>query len=133
MWKHMQLLLKAMRLHGVQLSSLSLIMDVFETSACHTIYPQGHIRDITTLNCKILTQATPTRSYPPKEPILYTDTPSFHPPHPTYHATNGIRPHNPQVHPLPSSLPRSFYATWCSTLRASYTPFSLCRSISTST
>jgi len=34
----MQLLLKAIRLHGFQLSSLSLIMDVFETSACHTIY-----------------------------------------------------------------------------------------------
>jgi hypothetical protein len=63
--------------------------------------PQGHVRDITTLNCKILTQVTPTRSHPLKKLILYTDTPSFHSSHPTYHATNGIRPHNPQVHPLP--------------------------------
>ena len=101
MWKHVQLLLKAMRLHGGQLSSLSLIMDVFETPACLLYIPQGHVRDITTLNRKILTPVTPTRFHSLKKPILYTETSSFHSSHPTYHVTNGIRPHNPQAYPLP--------------------------------
>ena len=97
----MQLLLKAMRLHGHQLSFLSLIMDVFETPACHTKYPprprpryyHSKLQNSYPSNTDSISSSQETHTLHRYPSIPFID--------PTYHATNGIRPHNPQVHPLP--------------------------------
>lgn len=138
MWKHMQLLLKAMRLLRGQLSSLSLIMDVFETPACHTIYPprprpryyHSKLQNSYPSNTDSISSSQETHTlyrYPfiPFHRILHT-MPLTEFAHITLKSALS-----------PSSLPHSFYTTWCSTLRAyshaSHTPFYLCQSISTPT
>ena len=76
-------------------------MDVFETSTCHTIYPprprpryyHSKLQNSYPSNTDSISSSQETHT-------LYR-YPSFHSSHPIYHATNGIRPHNPQVHSLP--------------------------------
>ena len=98
---------------------------------------QGHVRNITTLNRKILTQVITTRSHPLKKPIPYTDT--LHSILHTLHTMPLTEFAHINLKPAlaPSSLPQSFYTTRYSVLRAcshaSHTPFYLCQSISTPT
>jgi hypothetical protein len=83
--------------------------------------PQGHVRDITSLNRKILTPVTPTRSHSLKKP-LYSIHRTLHAMPPTEFGHIALKPTL-----CPSSLLQSFYATWHPALRAcchaSHTPF----------